>query len=132
VQVPLSVDSDVDGKKEKLIIWANGKKNIINSPIKPYFYSFKKLNISNAKESRVEKIRISDYQKKMFYKYEFETRKELEQERNRIRETMGKGITFEDNIPFTLRNRIDNPNIYAQFPHTDKLSFCFIDIEQYT
>ena len=57
-------------------------------------------------------------------KYEFNTRSELVKYRI-------KGKTFEDNIPFVLRNRLDNPDIYVDFPHTNKLKFLFLDIEQY-
>jgi len=105
MQVPLSVESIEENGKEKLSFWANGKNIVIDAPIKPYFYSLEKLNIP-AKMTKVEGIRISDYQKKTFYKYEFNTRKEL-------------------------RNRIDSPNLYTKYAHTNVLKFNFLDIEQY-
>ena len=123
MNVPLSVEAYDDKGKEKLSIWTNGENVVIDSPIKPYFYSLEKLNIP-AKMTKVEGIRISDYQKKTFYKYEFETRKELKKYRI-------NGKTFEDNISFVLRNRIDNPNLYTKYAHKGKLKFNFFDIEQY-
>lgn len=124
MQVPLSVESIEENGKEKLSIWTNGKQIKIDSPILPYFYSYDDLNIPCVKKSKVRKIALSNFQERTFYKYEFKTRKELVKYRV-------DGKTFEDNIPFTLRNRIDNPDIFTQYPHTNPLKFDYLDIEQY-
>ena len=123
MKIPLSVQAIETNGKEYLSIWANGENIVIPAPIKPYFYSLEKLNIP-AKITTVEAIAISDYKKKTFYKYEFNTRAELV--KNRV-----EGKTFEDNIPFVLRNRIDSPNIYTKYAHTNQLKFNFLDIEQW-
>ncbi|MHA1866011.1 MAG: DNA polymerase domain-containing protein [Candidatus Heimdallarchaeaceae archaeon] len=123
MNVPLYVRAEYKSGKEKLIIWSNNKKIEIDAPIKPYFYSLKLLNIP-AKVTKVRAIRLSDFQEKTFYKYEFNSREELV--KHRI-----KGVTFEDNIPFILRNRIDNPDLFTKYANTNDLKFLFIDIEQY-
>lgn len=124
MKVPLSVDAVEEGKQEKISIWSNGKQTKILSPILPYFYSYDDLHITCVRKTKVKKIALSNFQERTFYKYEFNTRKELV--RNRV-----AGKTFEDNIPFTLRNRIDNPDIYAHYANTEPLKFDFLDIEQF-
>ena len=131
MDVSLSVKPVEYKEKEFLDIWADKKQHFIPAPIKPYFYAKEKLNISNAKESIVRAKALSTYKETDFYKYEFNTRDELVKARDKIREVRGRGITFEDNIPFTLRTRIDVPDIYTKHPHTKPLDFFFIDIEQY-
>jgi DNA polymerase elongation subunit (family B) len=121
MKIPLSVQSVEINGKEYLNIWCNGKNILLPSPIKPYFYSLEKLNIP-ATISKVEAIAISDYTKKTFYKYEFDTRKELTKYRNEK--------TFEDSIPFVLRHRIDNPDLYTKYPHHN-IKFNYLDIEQW-
>ena len=123
MNVPLSVNPTVDNNTEKLKIWFDNEEEIIDAPIKPYYYAFERLS-NTAKISKIDKKALSDYQPKTFLKYEFKTRSELVKYRV-------KGKTFEDNIPFVLRNRLDNPDIYVDFPHTNKLKFLFLDIEQY-
>lgn len=128
MDVPLSVSTAVIKGREKLSIWYNGEKHIINAPIKPYFYTKERLeNIPNVSET-VEATALSNYQKKQFYKYSFSTRKSLVSVRNDI----GIKHAFESNIPFILRNRIDIPDLFTKFPHTKELKFLFLDIEQYS
>lgn len=121
MKIPLSVRAIETNQKEVLSIWANGENKIIQAPVKPYFYSLVKLNIP-AKITKVEAIAISNYKKRTFYKYEFNTRAELTKYRS--------DKTFEDNIPFVLRNRIDIPNLYLKYPQGN-LKFNFLDIEQW-
>ena len=123
MDVPLSVNPTVENNQEKLKIWYNGKEKIIDSPINPYYYSYQRFNVP-AKISKISKKALSNYQNKTFYKYEFKTRSELVKYRK-------KGNTFEDNIPFILRNRLDNSSLYKKYPHTNKIKFLFLDIEQY-
>jgi len=123
MNIPLSVQAIIRGNKEKLNIWYNGKNKIIDSPIKPYFYSNKKLDIPAVSTKKLG-ISLSKYESKTFYKYEFSTRNELVNYRS--------DDSFEDNIPFLIRNRIDDPELFTKFPHTNKLKFLFLDIEQYT
>jgi len=131
LDVSLSVKPVEKNKKEFLDIWANKNQHFIPAPIKPYFYSKEKLNIPNAKESTVRAKALSTYTEQTFYKYEFRNRNELTQARDKIRDVRGRGVTFEDNIPFVLRNRIDKPDLYIKFPHKKPLDFFFIDIEQH-
>ena len=122
MEVPLIVKATEKYGKEKLSIWFNDINREIDSPIKPYYYSYSSgLNVE-AKRSSLNAIALSDYKEKKFYKYEFKTRKKLTNSRSKD--------TFEDNIPFTLRNRVDNPSLYTKFPNTKQLRFLFLDIEQ--
>jgi len=122
MNVPLSVEAVEENNKEYLSIWYNRENKKILSPIKPYFYSLKKLSIPCSNITEVKAIALSDFKEHTFYKYEFETRKELTKYRS--------DDTFEDTIPFTLRNRIDNPNLYTKYTHNKPLKFNFFDIEQ--
>ena len=128
MNVPLSATPVSYGGIEKLKIWYNGKQTIVDTKIKPYFYSYNDLHIG-VKKSVVNAIALSTYQKKQFFKYEFNTRKEL-YEQNR------SGITFEGSISegilYVIRNRIDIPDLFTRFPNSNDLKFLFFDIEQYT
>jgi len=130
MNVPLSVQPIEKNGKEYLNIWADKKQHFVPSPIKPYFYSREKLNIKNAKETIVRAKALSTYKEVDFYKYEFKTRNDLVNARDKIREVKGR-ILCEDNIRFDLRNRIDNPDLYTKYAHTKPLDFFFIDIEQH-
>ena len=126
MNVPLSVAPIVKYGKEKLNIWAGGVQKIIDAPIQPYFYSNKKQDVPTATITELEAIALSSMQKKRFYKYEFKTRIDLVA----ARDTIVEGV-FEGNILFTIRNRIDNENLYTKFPHSKDVAFLFLDIEQY-
>jgi len=121
MKIPLSVQAEETNGKEYLSIWTNGINKTIPAPIKPYFYSLEKLNIP-AKITEVRAIAISDYREKTFYKYEFDTREELKKYRG--------DKTFEDTIPFTIRNRIDVPDLYTKYPQ-NSITFNYLDIEQW-
>jgi len=122
MQVPLSVEAKEQKGKEKLVIWTNRKKYVIDSPIKPYYYSYKDNLPVKAKKSKKIAIALSNKKERTFWKYEFDTRGELTRSRSEY--------TFEDNIPFTLRNRIDDPEIYTKYAHKKEITFLFLDIEQ--
>lgn len=122
MNVPLQVIPGVKNEREYLLIWADQKGTVLKAPFKPYFYSLKKLVIPGAKVTEVEAIAISDYKLKMFYKYSFFTRSILLNSRSEN--------SFEDNIPFIIRNRIDNPDFFTQWPQTKDLKFNFCDVEQ--
>lgn len=122
MKVPLQCISAVKDQKEYLLIWTNRKGIAKRAPFKPYFYSLKKLTIPGSVVSEVEAIAISTYKKTTFYKYSFATRKVLVNARSES--------CFESNVPFVIRNRIDDPEFFAQWPQTDDLTFNFCDIEQ--
>ena len=127
MEVPLIAKPIVQHKKEKLEIWYNGKRKVISSPIKPYFYSYD-ATLIKSDDVEIKKIRakaLSSMQERTFYKYSFNTRQELVD--NRV-----EGLTFEDNIPFIIRNRIDNPDLFTSYKNSKSLTFLFLDIEQYT
>jgi len=123
MKVPLSVHSVVKNKKEMFNIWYNGQQKVINSPILPYYYAYDKLDVP-ARITKEEATCLSRYKKRVFYKHSFDTRKQLVDNRT--------DDCFESNIPFTIRNRLDKPDLFNKFPHTDGIKFLFFDIEQYT
>ena len=123
MNVPLVVNTVAEKDSEKLSIWFDGKNKIIKAPTNPYFYTSKELNIPCIKLSVVEKIRLSDYQPKRFYKYEFNTRKDLVKYRSEF--------SYEDNIPFLIRCRIDFPNMFTKYGQTKELKFLYFDVEQF-
>jgi len=123
MDVPLQVRSKVKGKKEYFEIWYNGKQKIVNAPIKPFFYTRKELPILGAKREYVDAIALSDFNKKNFFKYSFNTRYQLSNQRN--------ADTYEDNVPFVIRNRLENPDVFREYKQKD-LTFLFLDIEQET
>jgi len=125
MDVPLIVDPIVKYGKEKFRIWYNGQVKEVDCPLKPYFYSDRKLGIETAvKATKVKGIALSDYMEKTFYKYEFQTRDDLKKAKGEH--------TFEDNVPFILRHRIDIPKVFRRYPHKNPIKFLFLDIEQFT
>jgi len=125
MRVPLSVDSVVRRNKEYFVIWHNGKKKEIPAPIQPYFYTKQKLDLPKAVEVKKVKAKaLSNLQETSFYKYSFQNRGDLKESRG--------DKTFEDNIPYIIRHRIDNPELWRKFPHDKPLKFLFLDIEQKT
>jgi len=124
MKVPLSVHAVEQRGKEKLDIWFNGRNYTVDAPIKPYFYSLRgNLPINNAKKEKVTAIALSDFKQKTFYKYSFRTRKALVHSKSEF--------TYEDNIPFVIRNRIDNPKVFRKYANTEPLKFLYLDVEQY-
>jgi len=124
MKVPLRVDAVAKNNKEYLDIWyGDNNHKLVPSPIKPYFYSKSNLRFYNAVTESLDAIALSDFKKRTFYKHSFKTRSELVDERT--------DETFEDNIPFIIRNRIDNPKLFYDYPQTE-LRFLYLDIEQST
>jgi len=138
MNVPLSVTNyptKTKRPRERFLIWHDRKCDDIQSPIYPYFYSYSDLTIEGIiSKEKIRKRALSDFQEHVFYKYSFPTRASLTSYRDMIRtdERYKDVHTFEDNIPFILRNRIDNPDVFRKFPHTKPLGFHLIDIEQET
>jgi len=125
MNVPLSASVSISKGIQKLIIWTNGERKVVNCPFPPYFYSFKNINTPSISSDRVDGIRLSDYGKTVFTKHSFQNNGEVE--RFRI-----PGTTYEHNIPYLYRVRADIPDFYTRFPHTDELRFLFFDIEQWS
>lgn len=122
MKVPLRVDLKATNNREYLTIWhGDDKVKTIKSPINPYFYTKKPLTYQKSLRSEVKAKALSNSQQTSFYKHRFRTRKELVLARSED--------TFEDNIPFIIRNRLDDPNLFYKYPQTE-LRFLFFDIEQ--
>ena len=121
MKVPLRVDLKSANNREYLTIWHNDKPKTIKSPINPYFYTKKPLTYQKSIRSETKAKALSNAQLRTFYKHRFRTRKELVMARS--------DDTFEDNIPFIIRNRLDNPDLFYKYPQKE-LRFLFFDIEQ--
>jgi len=125
MEVPLIAKPIVKYNREYFEIWHNKSKKHIESPIKPYFYSYKPDLLSGDIEiKQIQAKALSNMKERTFYKYEFNLRSELVK-------SIEDGVTFEDNIPFVIRNRIDNPEIFRRYRNSEELTFLFLDIEQY-
>jgi DNA polymerase elongation subunit (family B) len=129
MNVPLIANAITIRNKEKINLWYNGTNKIVDTGVKPYFYSYTDLGFPAEKET-VDGIALSNYQKRKFVKYQFDTRKQMI-------DYIRHGETFEDEISkssdmFVLRNRLDIPDLFTKFPHTNELKFLFFDIEQFT
>ena len=123
MKVPLIAKAVPFKGRQKMVIWRNGKQEIVDPPFKPYFYSFDKID-TPAKVSTETKIRLSDGSTTSFYKHEFNTTDDVPHYRI-------PGKTYEDNIPFVFRVRANNPDFYTEYPNTNELRILQIDIEQY-
>lgn len=122
MKVPLRVDAVERNGREYLDIWyGDNKHKCIKSPVNPYFYSKNPLTFTGSIRSEVKAKALSDLRLRTFYKHSFKTREELVEARS--------DETFEDNIPFVLRNRLDDPEFFYRFPQK-QLRFLFFDIEQ--
>jgi len=125
MEVPLIVKPIVKYNKEYFEIWHNGCKKHIQAPIKPYFYSYQSDLVSGDVDiTKLKAKALSNMKERTFYKYEFNLRSELTK-------VIEDGVTFEDNIPFIIRNRIDNPDVFRKYRNSNELTFLFLDIEQY-
>lgn len=125
MRVPLSVESTVKRNKEYFTVWYNGIKKVIPAQINPYFYTKKKMAFPDALETKKLRMKaLSNFQEQVFYKHSFLNRMQLKEARSEY--------SFEDNIPYIIRHRIDDPEIWKKFPHDKPLKFLFLDIEQKT
>jgi len=125
MEVPLIVKPIVKYNREYFEIWYNKCKKYTPAPIKPYFYSYSNDLVSGDVDiTPIQAKALSNMKERTFYKYDFNLRSDLVKSRE-------NGVTFEDNIPFIIRNRIDNPNIFRKYKNSNDLSFLFLDIEQY-
>lgn len=122
MKIPLSAKAIPVGGKQKIRICHDDEIELVDAPFRPYFYSFKKLQ-KKADIDIVHKVRLSDMETKPLYKYNFNITDDVPRNRE-------AGLTYEDNIPFILRTRVDEPDFFTQFSHKRDLRILFLDIEQ--
>jgi len=132
LNVPLSARCSIVKGVEKLRIWYNGKERIVDTKIRPYFYSYRDLDIECFKKEKVKAKALSDHQEKTFWKYSFNTRAELRAVSGKpeLKEDIFENELSEYGDSFIIRNRLDRPNVFELFPHKNELILLFVDIEQ--
>ena len=125
LQVPLRVDMVIKKDGEFFDIWCGDAKKpkSIKTPVDPYFYTKKDISFDRASKTTTKAKPLSNCTiERTFFKHTFKTRKVLVDTRNEM--------TFEDNVPFIIRNRLDKPDFFKKFKMKEELRFLHIDIEQ--
>ena len=107
MKIPLSAKAVPVGNKQKIRICHDDEIELVDAPFRPYFYSFKKLQ-KKADIETVHKVRLSDMETKPLYKYNFNITDDVPRNRE-------AGLTYEDNIPFILRTRVDEPDFFTPY-----------------
>lgn len=135
MKVPLIAETFIDDNdNQKLIVWKNSEKSIIDGPFNPYFMSKKSLEFS-ASEDIIEeqtKIRLlSDLKTHNVWKYTVPSSDWIA-EINKTLNKSGQGVTdsvFENHIKYMDRILIDKPDYFLEHANTDNLTFYAFDIE---
>ncbi len=140
MQVPLIMETRIDQEtdQQKIIIWKNGKRVILESPFKPYFYAKKRLEFDMAQDiiEIPETVKLlSDLKKHKVYKYEVpnvdyirEINKSLSRPGLDSHQRIVNAI-FENHTKFIDRILIDQPDFVIQYANTDEIKFFYFDIE---
>jgi DNA polymerase elongation subunit (family B) len=119
-----------------LKIWQNGEIHTVESPIKPYFLSSKRLRLkpNNFDEELITVKPLNDFTPQEFYKYSFTFVENVNDVNGYVR-TDNPNFTpellqsmRENHMVFTERVAIDKPNFYRQYPDNLNSIYCF-DIE---
>ena len=134
MKVPLSVRAFIDQENnQKLEIWTNGKKVIVDPPFLPYFLSRRALAFSDNNEIKEEIINVkllSSLKKETIYKYtvkNIDVFKEINKSAWANQEI--KDSIFENKILFLNRILIDEPDFFSQYANTNILTKIYFDIE---
>lgn len=137
MKVPLIVDSyvDVTDNCQKLEIWTNGERKIIEPPFKPYLVS--KTNApfieGYASVDEIEGMPLSTLKKTKLYKYSFDNTSAISAINRAVERDGGdsgaKKMLCDNHTEFRERIIIDIPQYFAKFANTNDLRiFCF-DLE---
>jgi len=125
MKVPLIVDPVSSDGSQYLVVWANGKKQFIKSPILPYAYT-KTNPPSESKNELVKKRLLYDIDNEIdLWKCSFRNSYEL---RNCCNET----DFFESQINFRDRLCIDRPDFISEYANTNELKVMSLDAEMHT
>ena len=137
MSVPLIVDSyvDVGDNCQKLEIWTNGERKIIEPPFKPYLIS--KTNApfieGYVKVEEIEGLPLSTLKKTKLYKYSFDNTGAISAINRAVERDGGdsglKRMLCDNHTEFRERIIIDLPGYFKEYANTNDLRiFCF-DLE---
>jgi DNA polymerase I len=134
MNIPLIATAFIDKNgKQKLEIWRNSKKLIVDPPTLPYFYSHKSLNFNNdnqIKESIVKVKLLSSLKEEIVYKYEVENTNILKEINKSLYNNQEiKSLVFENQTDYIIRIMGDYPDFFNQYANTNELKFIWFDIE---
>lgn len=126
MKVPLISKTIIGRDNQQYIeIWRNSRKEIVPSPIKPYFYSSYPMKFPFEVQHDIQdKTLLSTLKPSKVHRYSFKNTKYVSQYR--------EDDSFEANIVFTDRILIDEPNYFDAFPNTDNLKVLHFDCEMDT
>ena len=133
MKVPLSARSFIDKQgNQKLEIWKNSKKNIVDSPFKPYFLSKRSLAFSNDQRINEELIDVrllSTLKETKVFKYIVPNTDFIRDINKSLYKSNTTKAVFENKVPLLTRIMVDTPNFFNQYPNTNDLTFFYFDIE---
>ena len=138
-KVPLIVKTFIDqDDQQKLEIWRNNEKVVVDPPFSPYLMSKRRLQFDIVDGFEEEKVRVkllSDLKEHDVWKYSFPNVSYI-QEINRSLNRPGLDrhqkivrAVFENHVPFITRILVDEPDFFDAYVNTDDLIFFFFDIE---
>lgn len=136
MKVPLIVNSFVDGIQQKLEIWYNSKRVIIDPPIMPYVISKTPLSIaeSTVKVEQTSGYPLSTLREVPMYKYIFPNTGMISS-LNRSLDKAGRDVAMlvsDNHTEFRERILIDLPHWFDQYANDQPLKVLCFDIETLT
>ncbi|MDD4247550.1 MAG: DNA polymerase domain-containing protein [Methanosarcina sp.] len=120
MNVPLIGESIIIDGRQKVKLWANGECVLLDTPLKPYFYS--PYEIPLVRCERVDKTLLYDkaYSGEI-WKCEFRNENELRKGTNKD--------AWESRVKLIDRIYIDIPEFILLYPHNNELRILSLDIE---
>jgi len=137
LEVPLQARSLQINGVEHIEIWANGKKQIVPAPLKPYVLSKQKMRIQASDVVDVDEVTIKPIdtlEPTKAWKYSFPAVDYIRQLNSQLEKNFAKQELYsvmENHVRFVERVAIDKPDFYRQFPEDLDSWLCF-DIETLT
>lgn len=134
MKVPLIARPFVDQmSNQKIEIWRNSEKIVVNPPCLPYFYSKRSLNFSNNDQIKEEIIKtklLSSLKEETVYKYIVKNTNVLKEINKSLYGNQAiKDSVFENRTDYMIRIMGDYPEFFTQYANTDELKFMWMDIE---
>jgi DNA polymerase I len=133
MKIPLSVKAFINKNDEqKLEIWSNGNKQIVDPPFKPYFLSKRSLAFSNDDRISEEPFNVkllSTLQETKIFKYVVPNTNFIKDINKSLYKSNTTDAVFENKVPLLTRIMVDTPEFFNQYPNTDDLTFFYFDIE---
>jgi DNA polymerase elongation subunit (family B) len=120
MQVPLKAETYVSDGSQKIKIWSNGTSTVVDSPIKPYFYSPEVIPTVKCTKVDMSLLYDTEYTGDIF-KCEFRNV-------NDLRKSASKR-SWESRVRFMDKIYIDKPEFIMQYPNTEELKILSLDIE---